>query len=423
MEFLNFIINNFQSRYLHVIPLLIGEILFNLPIKFKKNKGRRIAISLTIFILLSLLLPDSLLKAYVTIPLFFASLFLCLFTFDGNPLRITFNCVGACGTQCLIKCFSSFIYAIFQFNNREYKSLLDIAFYILFYFLVYFLVIKKCQNIRMNISLKYITLLSLLIFLVSDIFSKIAFNLQLEEDPFTQGLLIIIIALALTLQYISFFLMDIINKRNKLELIVNSQQEQYRLSQETIDIVNIKCHDLKHQIEKIKYDLKSNQAAKNDSLSEIEDAIDLYDNVVKTGNETLDTILTQKNIKCSQYKIDFNFTVDGGIINFMNSLDVYTLIANALDNAIECEIKEDTKNRFIDFKLFKRQNFVIFHIVNFCSSAPKIKNGLPITSKSDVINHGFGIQSMKYIANKYNGSVNFKYEKNYFSVDIIIPLN
>ena len=53
----------------------------------------------------------------------------------------------------------------------------------------------------------------------------------------------------------------------------------------------------------------------------------------------------------------------------------------------------------------------------------KLKDGLPETSKQDKDNHGFGLKSIKLIAEKYNGSLAVSTEiKNLFSLNILIPL-
>ena len=59
---------------------------------------------------------------------------------------------------------------------------------------------------------------------------------------------------------------------------------------------------------------------------------------------------------------------------------------------------------------------------NTCSVAPNIKNGKLITTKKKSAPHGYGIKSIKRIADKYDGDVSFDYdkEKQLFSIRIVL---
>lgn len=45
------------------------------------------------------------------------------------------------------------------------------------------------------------------------------------------------------------------------------------------------------------------------------------------------------------------------------------------------------------------------------------------TSKKEKDEHGWGIESVKQIVRKYNGEIDFKYDKDFFEVEIIISDN
>ena len=58
-------------------------------------------------------------------------------------------------------------------------------------------------------------------------------------------------------------------------------------------------------------------------------------------NEALDLVLTEKSILCTEYRIKLSTMVDGSMLNFMKTTDVYALFGNLMDNAIESVIKEE----------------------------------------------------------------------------------
>ena len=105
----------------------------------------------------------------------------------------------------------------------------------------------------------------------------------------------------------------------------------------------------------------------------------------------------------------------------MNPVDIYALIGNALDNALECVMNEPEEKRIISLHIRKNGDMVLIHMENHCSIEPQFQNGLPVTNKSDKTVHGFGVRSICYIAQKYDGDVRMKVQNQSFVLDIFLP--
>ena len=75
-------------------------------------------------------------------------------------------------------------------------------------------------------------------------------------------------------------------------------EKQYEISKQTIDLINVKCHDMKHQIRAISRQAAIDPAA----LEEMESVISIYGTIVKTGSQALDIILAEKNLSGSRGK-------------------------------------------------------------------------------------------------------------------------
>ena len=59
--------------------------------------------------------------------------------------------------------------------------------------------------------------------------------------------------------------------------------------------------------------------------------------------------------------------VDGKLLNFMNTTDVYALFGNLMDNAIESVIKEaDEEKRIISVSIKIQNHGVHIHSENYC---------------------------------------------------------
>ena len=102
------------------------------------------------------------------------------------------------------------------------------------------------------------------------------------------------------------------------ELLIR-EQKHYAMTKDTIDLINVKCHDLKHQISVLR---NMDEKERDKSLGEVEKAIMIYGNIAKTGNETLDIVLTEKSFLCESYNIRFTYMIDGESLSFMAPYDI-----------------------------------------------------------------------------------------------------
>ena len=125
--------------------------------------------------------------------------------------------------------------------------------------------------------------------------------------------------------------------------LLKQAEEQYALAKENIELINLKCHDLKHQIREI-----GTSATGNEAIKEIEKMISIYDAGIRTGNEALDIILTEKSLYCNNRNIKLYCIADGSLLMFMSDPDLYSLFGNLLDNAIEAVENLPEEKRFIN---------------------------------------------------------------------------
>jgi hypothetical protein len=208
---------------------------------------------------------------------------------------------------------------------------------------------------------------------------------------------------------------------NTLQSILNMQYKNYQLSQESIDIVNQKYHDLKHQIGLLK--LASGMQKAVEYLEQMEQEIKIYEAQHKTGNKVLDAVLTSKSLYCQNRGISLTCVADGAVLDFMNDMDISALFGNILDNAIESveKLKEEEK-RLIHLRVVKQRNFLRIHIENYCEKQLTFKNGFPLTTKKDKQFHGYGLKSIQSTAKKYGGSVMADIHNNWFELKVLIPI-
>ena len=206
-----------------------------------------------------------------------------------------------------------------------------------------------------------------------------------------------------------------------LELLWQQTKAQYSLSKENIDLINRKCHDLKHQMRALQSMAGSEERTR--CVAELEQSIQIYDSIVKTGNEALDTILTEKSLYCEANHILVNCVADGSRLDFIHPVDLYAIFGNALSNAIECVQQiSDPGKRVIDVLVYVKRQFLAISITNPLNGDLRFEDGLPVTTKEKNGYHGFGLKSVRHTAGQYGGFVTVDVDHGCFSLRILFPL-
>lgn len=206
-----------------------------------------------------------------------------------------------------------------------------------------------------------------------------------------------------------------------LNQLWHQQKEHYELSRETIRLINHKCHDLKHQIAAIR--AISGAEEREKYLGEMEASVQIYDSMVQTGNEVLDTVLTEKSLFCAANYIKVNCIADGRRMDVFDPVDVYTVFGNSIDNAIE-SVKQlkNREMRMIDVLVYVRRQFLMINIMNPISGQLEFEGELPLSTKAHNGFHGFGLKSIRHTVSKYNGFMKIDTAEHIFSLKILIPL-
>lgn len=202
-----------------------------------------------------------------------------------------------------------------------------------------------------------------------------------------------------------------------VHFMLEQGRRQYEISRENIEQINIKTHDLRHQIRDFHQKGQIDEAV----LADMEHTIDRYDSVFHTGNEALDIILTEKSLICNSKSIGFTCMAQADGIEHMEAADLYALFGNALENAIEATEKlTDPAKKQISFTMHRVGGFCIAQIQNYTQEAMCFHDGVPQTTKADKRNHGVGVRSMQLLVEKYGGQMNYHQEEDMVELDLII---
>ena len=206
-----------------------------------------------------------------------------------------------------------------------------------------------------------------------------------------------------------------------IQTLLKRQYEQYRISRDNSEAINRKYHDLKHQIQVIR--MESDAARREEYLSQLEKGMQSLGVNQHTGNDVLDTILSDKQLYCSQHQITLTIVADGARLDFIETMDICSIFGNALDNAIEgVEKLADPQQRLIRVAVYTQNVFLIIRVENYCTAQLSVVDGEYRTTKHDKDMHGYGIKSIRYTAEKYGGSVSADCSDNWFHLSVLLPL-
>ena len=276
-----------------------------------------------------------------------------------------------------------------------------------------------CRNNRIKLNSKKVLLPVLLVLLIT-----VILGIYVPVAETSPDVMIIIKLFAVICCLISLCsalnLFEAGQYRYELDMVEQldrKRREQYEIQKDTIDAVNIKCHDLKKMISSV---LGKRNILSDAELEKLEGQISIYDAIVKTGNDALDLILTEKSLYCEKNKIKLTIMAEGGDLSFMSDADIYSLFGNILDNAVEAVMKVEPERRAVTLSIKTVGNMIVVHEQNYFAGKIKFVNGTPATSKNDTSQHGYGILSIRRIVEKYDGGLDISAEGDIYTLNAAV---
>ena len=234
------------------------------------------------------------------------------------------------------------------------------------------------------------------------------------------------VGLSVLILYMEYELL--LNRRLQIEAatteqLIRDRERQYETSRDTIDAINIKMHDIRHQIRHLEDGSAGTTVLDREVLREIASGVNVYDSVVKTGNDALNTILTEKSLLCESLGIEFTCSADGSRLSILSPAELYSLFGNMLDNAIEATRSlKNLEKKVITLGVRLNAGLITIHEENYFAGEVQFEEHVPQSTKNDPLNHGYGYRSMRMIVEGHGGVIDSKAEGDVFRLDIAIPV-
>lgn len=214
-----------------------------------------------------------------------------------------------------------------------------------------------------------------------------------------------------------FFLNERDHQIDVLHQLWRQDKAQFESIKANMDVINMKCHDLKHILDKIAGKLTAEET------EALRSAIEFYDSSIKTGNEVLDVVLCEKAMACQRDGIRFTCMADGSLLDFLTPVQIYTLFGNIMDNAMEAVRKlPEPELRVISLVCRADGGQLRIEESNYFTGSLSLHGALPETLKGDASRHGYGTRSIQYIARLYGGDMSIESSGSMFFLNVWFPL-
>lgn len=292
--------------------------------------------------------------------------------------------------------------------------------------LIYYAIGRRLpENGRYDVELYFSLISFFLIILIVLVLSWVSTELNHSENsPLYYLCQIYDILCCIFVMWVQVSYKDKLKKQKEQEQekqIWLKQKELYRLRKDDVERVNLLCHDLKKQVESLK--LFSEEKDRQEYYEQITRTIQSYDSQIETGSKVLDILLSQKRLICMKNQIEITCMADGRGMEFIHAVDLYTILGNAVDNAIESVLLiSDPDKKVISISIWTKGRLLLMQIENYFENDElKFVNGLPQTTKNGE-GHGYGMKSMKKCVEKYKGEMDVTARDHLFRLTIFIPV-
>ena len=256
---------------------------------------------------------------------------------------------------------------------------------------------------------------ALLMLICTTIISHISYPPEAKEIAFDrkQTLLLLVIP-AMSVIVLSVLMDNDIYKQQTY-----AYQNQLEVIMESRNRVRALRHDMKNHILALQVLVQRKEVEEtNRYLDSMKNFMTNPEEYVKTGNDTVDSLLNYKIQKAKEVLnvVETKISIPEQLR--LRSFDLNVLLGNLLDNAIDASMQTDDRKLKITIKLDKG-----ILLINICNSCRRIADGrrdFLETTKEDKVNHGIGLKNVRRIVEKYHGEITFLYENDSVETDVMM---
>ena len=178
-------------------------------------------------------------------------------------------------------------------------------------------------------------------------------------------------------------------------------------------------HDFHHHLQALKGQLEAGEVDRALTyIEQLDNQLMNVDTLLKTGNVSLDAILSAKIAQAKAENIAVTVKANVPDALTISDLELSIIIGNLLDNAIEA-CRTVTGERFIRIFISMKGTMLYFSMLNAAGAKKKKTGSLFATHKDGV--HGFGLRRAEAILEEHGGWVKYNSEDGAFTSEFLVP--
>ena len=189
------------------------------------------------------------------------------------------------------------------------------------------------------------------------------------------------------------------------------QEQYYEQLREDQNETRAMFHDINKYLQAMQaLAAESNTEQAKEVLSQAQDLFHGIGNVVDVGNSVVNVLLSDYIAKAQDNEISFDFDISIPENLGITAVEVYVIMGNTLDNAIEACCALPVKRRYIHLQMRTFHDMLFYKIENpYAEDYQKRNKGK---------NHGFGLQNVKRCVEKYNGDMLIEKDDRLFKLSL-----
>lgn len=193
-------------------------------------------------------------------------------------------------------------------------------------------------------------------------------------------------------------------ENNKMQAYMQSMEELYSAMKDKIEVTRRYRHDLAKHIQMLET-MTSKYTESQEVYAYMEYMLGQYKMVEKKpfcSDEIVDAVCEMKTKQCEERRIPLTVNIAAEDYSGIKEIDLVGLLCNLLDNAIEENEKiEREEKRGIELTMQKENHQILISVKNRVVDCEHITFS---TRKSHREEHGLGLQIIRKIAEKYQGT-------------------
>lgn len=210
--------------------------------------------------------------------------------------------------------------------------------------------------------------------------------------------------------------------KGKLALYDQASDLQYRYYQEMeqkLEDSRKTVHDMKNHLQAMERLYQTGEAEKGRQYGDdLRQLLNSFSQDYYTDNRVLNIVINDKAERGRMSGVPVACALNQIDLSFMKEMDITTIFANLLDNAIEaaCEAREP----WTKLKVDNVRDFIVISVENSMKKSPVLNESWLNSNKEG--HQGYGLENVKRALEKYNGHLRIETGENTFKVSLFIPV-